>query len=341
MTTNVTLAQIPTASIRPTRWVVFARLIIGVLLLVIAVSGWILDIRFLPVALVVLGLIGIASSARDMVACLKVGPEGIAFRTHRLAWDDIFQFTVVDRPWSRRAEVEVATAGGVVRRRLPAPATSQLIPDPGFDRDVSRLRTWVAGKDQAAAAPTRTGFGGRVSGWAMVAVFIVVLMIFDRPLGWLGGAQAATVPSACAVLTPAQAAEIGATTGQESSASTVADVCTWNTATGSLSITYQRYVRYGLHSGTDQAQYNVTLQRRGITGPSGTAQNIQARPESRFIAGIPAPVLVYPSGAGLQVLTHRGNILIDVQLDASSLDAMAEHTLTVATNAAIANVDLH
>jgi hypothetical protein len=320
--------------------VVVARLVLSLLLFVIAVSGWVLDIRFLPVALIVLGLFGFVSSLRCLFGRLRVSPEGIAFRTHRIAWDEIFQFVVVVRPWSRLAEVEVATGGTPKRRRLPAPATSQLLPDPNFDRDIDRLREWVGQSDKSAAAPTRTGFGNALSGWLLVAAAVLVPLIFDRPQEWYGGPQAATVPSACAVLTPALASSVGASNPSVSNVTATTSVCSWDISGGTVTVTYQRFERHGLHSGTDQAKQQETLIRHGNTGSTGTANDILNRPASRSVAGVPAPVLIYPGG-GLQVLANRGNILINVQVGAAKLDPTTEHTLAVVTTAAIANVHLH
>jgi hypothetical protein len=335
------LEQRPIATIRPTRSVVLARLIASILLLVIAISGWVLDIRFLPVALIALAAIGLVSSLRDLVGRVKSGPDGISFRRRQIAWDDVFQFVVIVRPWSRRAEVDVNTGGTPRRLRLPAPATSQLFPDRAFDRDIGRLRSWAGVTDKTAAAPTRAGFGNAVSGWLLVAAAVLVPLVFDRPLGWYGGPQAATVPSACAALTPTLASSIGTTSRPPSTPSGLTDDCEWDFPGGGLSLTYERFVRHGLHSGTDQAQYQETLIRHGNTGSNGTANNILARPASRSVPGVPAPVLIYPDGGGMQVLTNRGNILINIRIGAPSLDAATEHALAVLTNAAIANVHLH
>ena len=89
--------------------------------------------------------------------------DRIAFGRRAIAWDDIYQFVVIDRPWARYVMVEELGAGEPTPYRLPAPMTSRILADPAFTcvlptvLSVEDVQEYAAASDLPLSADERKG----------------------------------------------------------------------------------------------------------------------------------------------------------------------------------------
>jgi hypothetical protein len=332
--------SIPTTVLKASRSVLVLRLLAAVLAGLVAIVGWTLGIFAVPVFLGITAIAGIAGVARAAVGAIHVSPAGIKFRsgmrTAAIRWTDVHQFVEVIRPWGQRVVVDKTVAKAMpLRFAMPAPSTSQLFFDPAYDRDVALLRGWAGLHDLPSTARTRIGFGNRMSAWAGFVVLMLLVAPLDRPFGWISGAQATAVPVACAALSDAMFAEVGAVDADAGSHSPTSSSCSWRIAAGTLSISYHLFSRKGLHGGSDRAAEDQTFEFTDYINNGFTTIDSYQRGALRAIH---APVRALASQAQVLLLSQAANVNITIEMSYENLDASLLAALTDITNTAIGAV---
>ncbi len=348
---RIRIDSIGTTVVKATRSVLILRLLAAVLLGVLAIVGWVLNIWAVPIFFGICSFAGIVGVGQAAVGAVYAASAGIRFRrTSRMEsidWSDIHQFVEISRPWGRMLAVERSVSTGMpVRILLPAPRTSLIFFDRGYDRDVAHLRALAGEHNRLATAPTRIGYGSRK--WARIGFVILLLVVapVDRPFGWFAGSQASTVPEACAALSDRLSRAVDAS-GPDAGPQTMSMTsCTWKIPDGTLTITYQLFHRQGLHSGSDRAAQDRAFARadrysEGFSGLGALDPAAQSR--------LTAPGWAMADGSTIVLLTAAANVNVTVEMsyptadgDASNvfspIDQSTMTAFSTATNMAIAAV---
>jgi hypothetical protein len=333
--------SIPTTVIKATRSILVLRILAAVLAGILAIVGWQLSIFALPTLLGVMALVGIAGAARAALGAVYVSPTGIRFRSGMtmtaIRWSEVFRFDEIGRPWSRVLAVEREVRGSLpVRVSLPVPMTSMFFHDPAFDRDVALLRAWAGTHKPQAAAPTRLGFGSRRSARLALVVILLLVALVDRPFGWISGAQATSVPLACAALSEPLSTRIGASDPDTRSAiSATTSSCEWTVPSGTLTVSYVLFPRKGLHGGSDRAAEDETIRRLDST-------NLDYENIDGVLPGasskIHAPGSAMATYNSLLMITRSANVEIVVQMTYGRPTDALLAAFGTATNTSIAAV---
>jgi hypothetical protein len=168
----------------------------------------------------------------------------------KVDWADVWQFEVVTTLFGRYVSL---TARGRPLR-LPVPATSRLVPDRRFDRQVDEVRDWCAARATLGARPAAERWAPRWVYPVLVCLLVTAALVLDRPWGWLAGPEAADLPDPCVV--PRDGADVlvvaaGAQARPWLDGPANVRACRWTMAYGRiLVVQYTRYQRSGVHSAT-------------------------------------------------------------------------------------------
>ena len=336
-------AEVPTLRIHATPRTLIVRAVVAAILATLAILGRRYHLTVFPWCLAAYAACGFLGVARAAAFSLRVSPAGLRTRGRLIPWTDVFQIIVQENPLARSVRLDVFVKGNRRLLRLSVPRSSRLFPDPAFDRDVARLQEWCAMSSGFAAVPKNSGRFRRSWTIAAVALLTLVLVAPDRPWGWIGGAEASVVPSACALAaTLPSALKLGPPAPLPST--TTKSACVWSVvgapqfAGGPVFLAFELHRRYGLHSGSDLAGHQSVSDLDTLVGGTPlVAPGVGAETGAGREFGVHGHLIA--TGTALMDVDVRGNVEVLIVLHGSA-DAATFTMLAAIEKTAVAAITL-